>query len=375
MKSPEGQQNRTGQPAVSVRFEDVGKRYADGTMGADSVNLVCPAGKITVFVGPSGCGKTTSLRMINRMITPTSGRILIGQDDVSTMNESALRRDMGYVIQNAGLFPHRTILDNIATVPVLLGTSRREARVQAFGLMERVGLDPAMGKRYPYQLSGGQQQRVGVARALAANPPVLLMDEPFSAVDPVVRGELQSELLRLQQEIGKTIVFVTHDMDEAVRLADQIVVFQKGGTIAQVATPEVLLTAPASEFVRNFTGGDSGVKWLSLMPSSGIALSREGVVDISERATDPADWRLLTDGDQRVIGWLRPGSLPTSQDIIPCRRTFVFGIDNMRAALDSALLSPAGIAVAVDDSGKLLGLADLPSLEPAIRGQRSKIHV
>ncbi|MET4538570.1 osmoprotectant transport system ATP-binding protein [Arthrobacter bambusae] len=375
MKSPEEQQNRSGQPTVSVRFEDVSKRYADGTMGADSLELDCPAGKITVFVGPSGCGKTTSLRMINRMITPTSGRILIGRADVSTMNESALRREMGYVIQNAGLFPHRTILDNIATVPVLLGTSHREARVQALGLMERVGLDPAMGKRYPYQLSGGQQQRVGVARALAANPPVLLMDEPFSAVDPVVRGELQSELLRLQQEIGKTIVFVTHDMDEAVRLADQIVVFQKGGTIAQVAAPEVLLTAPASEFVRNFTGGDSGVKWLSLMPSSGIVLSLEAVVDVSESAAGSPSWRLLTDSDRGIVGWLRPGSSPRSLDVIPCRRTFTFGVDNMRAALDSALLSPAGLAAAVDASGNLLGLADLPSLEPAIRGQRSKIHV
>jgi osmoprotectant transport system ATP-binding protein len=377
MTSPETNSTPGGakRGPVSVRFENVSKQYPDGTVGVSSIDLVCPAGQITVFVGPSGCGKTTSLRMINRMISPSGGRILIGNEDVSAMNESALRREMGYVIQNAGLFPHRTILDNICTVPVLLGARRREARASALGLMERVGLDPKLGKKYPYQLSGGQQQRVGVARALAADPPVLLMDEPFSAIDPVVRAELQAELLRLQTDIGKTIVFVTHDMDEAVRIADQIVVFQKGGTIAQVASPEVLLTSPANDFVRDFIGGDSGVKWLSLMPTTGLVPSTELVSGAAGNSSDSTSWRLLVDSELKAKGWLKPGSTPASEDIVPCRRTFVPGRDNMRAALDSALLSPAGLAVAVDESGNVMGLVDFASLQPAISGHRSRSNV
>jgi len=188
----------------SVTFREATKRYPDGTVAVEHLDLECPAGQISVLVGPSGCGKTTSLRMVNRMVTPTSGQILLNKSDVAAMDAASLRRQMGYVIQNAGLFPHRTIEDNISTVPVLMGATRREARAAAAGLMERVGLDLGLARRYPYQLSGGQQQRVGVARALAADPPVLLMDEPFSAVDPLVRAELQRELLRLQGDLGKT---------------------------------------------------------------------------------------------------------------------------------------------------------------------------
>lgn len=207
-----------------IEFDSVTKRYPDGTVAVDAVDMRAETGEITVLVGPSGCGKTTSLRMVNRMVEPTSGRVLIDGRDVADTDAAQLRRGIGYVIQHAGLFPHRTVVDNIATVPYLLGWSRRAARRRAMELMERVGLDPDLARRYPAQLSGGQQQRVGVARALAADPPIMLMDEPFSAVDPIVRAGLQQELLRLQSELHKTIVFVTHDIEEALFLGDRVVV-------------------------------------------------------------------------------------------------------------------------------------------------------
>ena len=212
-----------------ITFDGVTKRYADGTVAVDDLSLEVPTGEITVFVGPSGCGKTTSLRMINRMIDATAGQILLDGVDVETIDPPTLRRGIGYVIQQAGLFPHRKIVDNVATVPYLLGWDKKKARARAMELLERVGLDLKMADRYPFQLSGGQQQRVGVARALAADPPVLLMDEPFSAVDPIVRASLQEELLRLQAELDKTIVFVTHDIDEAVKLGDRVAVLRVGG--------------------------------------------------------------------------------------------------------------------------------------------------
>jgi osmoprotectant transport system ATP-binding protein len=245
-----------------ISFNNVSKRYPDGTVAVHDLTFTFPEGEITVLVGPSGCGKTTTLRMINRMIEPTSGTIEIDGVDVTGKNPAELRRGIGYVIQQAGLFPHRTILDNIATVPYLLGWDKRRARARARELMDRVGLDENLAKRYPYQLSGGQQQRVGVARALAADPPVLLMDEPFSAVDPVVRTNLQDEFLRLQSELNKTIVFVTHDIDEAVKLGHHIAVFAKGGTVAQYAAPDELLARPEPGFVTDFLGGERGLKKL-----------------------------------------------------------------------------------------------------------------
>ncbi len=220
-----------------IRFDNVSKRYPDGTVAVDDLSLEAPTGKITVFVGPSGCGKTTSLRMINRMIDPTSGSIWIDDTNAADLPAHELRRKIGYVIQHAGLFPHRTIIDNIATVPYLLGQDKTKARQRAGELLERVGLPGHFAKRYPAQLSGGQQQRVGVARALAADPPVMLMDEPFSAVDPVVREQLQEQFLQLQGDLGKTIAFVTHDIDEAIKLGDQIAVMQVGGKLAQLASP------------------------------------------------------------------------------------------------------------------------------------------
>ncbi|KAB2342506.1 ATP-binding cassette domain-containing protein [Actinomadura rudentiformis] len=245
-----------------ITFEGVTKRYPDGTVAVDTLDLEIPAGRITVLVGPSGCGKTTSLRMINRMVDATEGVVAVDGKNVREIDPPTLRRGIGYVIQQAGLFPHRTIVDNIATVPFLLGWDKKKARARSHELMERVGLDPKLAKRYPAQLSGGQQQRVGVARALAADPPIMLMDEPFSAVDPIVRASLQDEFLRLQNDLEKTIVFVTHDIDEAIKLGHKIAVFQVGGKLAQYATPEEILDAPADDFVRDFLGGERGIKRL-----------------------------------------------------------------------------------------------------------------
>src|SRR3954464_7734068 len=271
-----------------IKFESVVKRYPDGTVAVDDLSLVAPSGQITVFVGPSGCGKTTSLRMINRMIEPTSGTIWIDDRDTSKGSSSDLRRGIGYVIQAAGLFPHRTVLDNVATVPLLLGQSKKDARARAGELLERVGLDPAFAKRYPAQLSGGQQQRVGVARALAADPPVMLMDEPFSAVDPVVRGQLQDEFLRLQGELGKTIVFVTHDIDEAVKLGDQVAVLRVGGNLAQLASPAELLTTPADDFVAGFVGRDRGYRALGFENAGQLPVTSEAVVSLGATPADAA---------------------------------------------------------------------------------------
>jgi osmoprotectant transport system ATP-binding protein len=348
-----------------ITFEHVTKRFPDGTVAVEDLDLTCPTGQITVFVGPSGCGKTTSLRMINRLVEPTSGRIAVDGEDVRTHDASELRRGMGYVIQQAGLFPHRTVLDNVATVPLLLGVRRAEARHRAAEQLDRVGLPAALRKRYPYQLSGGQQQRVGVARALAADPPIMLMDEPFSAVDPVVRGELQNEFLRLQDDIGKTIVFVTHDVDEAVKLGDQIAVFQTGGHLVQMDTPERLLAAPANEFVAGFLGGDRGIRRLTFLASDRVGLDD---ADVVERPVAPGvlaslrqsgrDWALLVDAARAPVGWVRTDvGTPADSDVRPVERTFNPAADSLRVALDSALLSPAGRAVAVDDDDRVVGTA------------------
>jgi osmoprotectant transport system ATP-binding protein len=256
-----------------ITFDEVTKAFAGGNVAVDNLSLELPTGQITVFVGPSGCGKTTSLRMINRTIEPTSGTISIDGEDVTKQDAALLRRRIGYVIQNAGLFPHRTIVDNVATVPLLNGVNKKQAREEAVGLLTRVGLDESMASRYPAQLSGGQQQRVGVARALAADPPVMLMDEPFSAVDPIVRDTLQQEFLRLQSELGKTIAFVTHDIDEAVKLGDNIAILRKGGHLAQFGSPQDILDSPADEFVADFVGRDRALKALTLKTLGELELS------------------------------------------------------------------------------------------------------
>ena len=237
-----------------IEFESVSKAYPGGTIAVSDFSLTVESHQTVVLVGSSGSGKTTLLRMVNRMVEPTSGRVLIDGGDVRDCDPVALRRSIGYVLQDGGLLPHRTVVDNVATVPVLNGTPKREARVAALGLLELVGLDPTIGGRYPDQLSGGQRQRVGVARALAADPNILLMDEPFGAVDPIVRRELQGELARLQAELGKTIVFVTHDIDEAFRLADVVVVLREHALVARAGAPAEILADPADDFVRDFIG-------------------------------------------------------------------------------------------------------------------------
>ena len=245
---------------MAIEFRSVTKRFGDGPAAVDDVTLEMPARKTTVLVGSSGCGKTTLLRMINRLIEPTSGDITIDGESIHAKDAVQLRRSIGYVLQNAGLLPHYTVADNIATVPVLTGQTKAAARRRALELMEVVGLDAAFADRYPAQLSGGQQQRVGVARALAADPNILLMDEPFGAVDPIVRKELQAEVIRLQRELDKTIVFVTHDIDEAFLLGDQVVILQKGAHIAQRGTPSEIIESPADDFVATFIGTDRGAR-------------------------------------------------------------------------------------------------------------------
>ncbi|MGA8847936.1 MAG: ATP-binding cassette domain-containing protein [Nocardioides sp.] len=256
-----------------IEFESVTKQFPDGTTAVSDFSLVLPSHKTTVFVGSSGCGKTTLLRMINRMIDPTSGRITIDGQDITDQDKVKLRRSIGYVLQASGLLPHRRVIDNVATVPLLNGTPKAVAREAALELLDKVGLDRSLAKRYPRQLSGGQQQRVGVARALASDPNILLMDEPFGAVDPIVRADLQAELNRLQADLGKTIVFVTHDIDEAFLLADQVVILKKGGLIAQAGTPAEILAHPADDFVASFIGADKGKRKLRVQrDADGIEL-------------------------------------------------------------------------------------------------------
>ncbi|TDE92728.1 ATP-binding cassette domain-containing protein [Occultella glacieicola] len=272
-----------------IEFRGVGKRFADGTDAVIDFSLVMPSHRVTVLVGSSGSGKTTILRMINRMVDATVGTVEIDGEDVATLEPVQLRRRIGYVMQSGGLLPHRRVLDNITTVPRLNGMGRAEADERGLSLMDTVGLDRTLARRYPHQLSGGQQQRVGVARGLAVDPNILLMDEPFGAVDPIVRADLQAELLRLQRDIGKTVVFVTHDIDEAFLLGDQVVILSTGGVIAQQGTPAEILANPASDFVADFVGADRGRRALRVVEQDG----RRVVVDGDGRAAgvltdDPA---------------------------------------------------------------------------------------
>jgi osmoprotectant transport system ATP-binding protein len=367
-----------------ITFEGVTKRYPDGTVAVDSLDLEIPGGKIAVLVGPSGCGKTTSLRMINRLVEPTSGRILLDGRDVQDANPSVLRRGIGYVIQQTGLFPHRTIEDNIATVPMLTGTDKRKARERARDLMQLVGLDAAtMAKRYPHQLSGGQQQRVGVARALAADPPVLLMDEPFSAVDPIVRASLQDELIRLQAELHKTVVLVTHDVEEAIKVGDLVAVFRPGGHLAQVASPERLLGAPADDYVRDFVGFDRGIRRLSFFPAADLGLADRTVLPAATKVSDAITtakqegepWLLVTSEQGVPLGWasladlegMRPASTLADVPLAQVGHTFRPDTDSLRAALDATILSRTERAVAVDAAGRVLGTTSYERLRDAIR--------
>ncbi len=292
-----------------IRLEGVGKTYPDGTVAVQELDLDVTAGEMVCLVGPSGCGKSTTLKMINRLIEPTAGRIWLNGRDVTDVDPVELRRGIGYVIQQIGLFPHQSIEQNVMTVPLLYGESKKIARERAHELLAMVGLDPAsQAKRYPHELSGGQRQRVGVARALAANPPVLLMDEPFGAVDPVVRGRLQDEFRRLQDELGKTVVLVTHDIDEAIRMGDRVAVFEIGGRLAQYATPSELLAHPANDQVADFVGS-GGLRTLSvtrlredhLEPLEGVATGDLGAAIDLDSSLEEALATLLRD-DKPMIG-------------------------------------------------------------------------
>ncbi len=347
-----------------INFQNVTKRYPDGTVAVDDLTLEVPEGTLTVFVGPSGCGKTTSMRMINRMIDPTSGTLTVDGNDVTKVDAVKLRLGIGYVIQSAGLMPHLRVVDNVATVPVLRGESRRSARKSAIGVMERVGLDPKLADRYPAQLSGGQQQRVGVARALAADPPILLMDEPFSAVDPVVREDLQAEILRLQSELRKTIVFVTHDIDEAVKLGDKVAVFGRGGVLQQYADPQFVLSNPANELVAAFVGNDRGYRGLQFFHATGLPLHEVRNApesDVDGLDLGPDDWVLITKADKTPYAWMNAEGVALHRkgnSLYDCTvggGSFFRPDGTLRLALDAALSSPTGLGVAVDEDGHLIG--------------------
>ncbi|MCZ4602399.1 ATP-binding cassette domain-containing protein [Streptomyces sp. Lzd4kr] len=350
-----------------IRFDSTTKGFPDGTVAVDNLSLEAPSGKISVLVGPSGCGKTTSLRMVNRMIEPTSGRVLLNGTDVASIAPAELRRGIGYVIQQGGLFPHRTVLDNIATVPLLLGRSKRQARQRAGELLELVGLPQTLADRYPAQLSGGQQQRVGVARALAADPPVMLMDEPFSAVDPVVREQLHNEFLRIQAELSKTIIFVTHDIDEAIKLGDKVAVMRVGGTLAQFTSPAELLSRPQDSFVAAFVGRDRGYRALAFAGAGSLPLTEEPTIRLGNplsKALDRAQdgWILVVDDSDAPLGWLAAGSSPhehegTSAESSMLNLGGTLGRQDgtLREALDAALSSPSGRGVIVDEDGRYAG--------------------
>jgi len=353
-----------------IEFESVGKTYRDGTAAVVDLTLTVPSDQITVIVGPSGCGKTTTLRMVNRMLEPTTGRITWDGTPLRSKRKTTLRRQMGYVIQSGGLFPHRTVLDNIGTVPSLLHWSKKKTEKRSLELLDSVGLERKLAERYPVQLSGGQQQRVGVARALAADPLVMLMDEPFSAVDPVVRSELHEFFLGLQRELSKTIIMITHDIDEAIKLGDRVAIMRVGGHLAQVGTPQQVLDEPADAFVEGFVGRDRGFRSLSFQPASVLNLDRVKVVRDVETASGPEPI-LVVDGDARPVGWAdseRPGQ------VFPLGATFSPETDSLRGALDSALTSPYGLAVAVTaDTRRYAGVVSADAILDKVRDLRTSI--
>jgi osmoprotectant transport system ATP-binding protein len=376
--------------AERVVFEHVTKRYPGtgaGNPGAvEDLSLEVPPGAVCVLVGPSGCGKTTSLKMVNRLIEPTSGRILIGDTDVARRDVIELRRGIGYVIQQVGLFPHQTVGENVATVPRLLGWDEARRRARADELLDLVGLDPGRyADRYPAALSGGERQRVGVARALAADPPVLLMDEPFGAVDPIVRERLQNELLRLQEQLAKTILFVTHDIDEAIKMGDLVAVMEVGGRLAQFATPSEILANPASDFVARFVGADRGLKRLALSRVGDVALQAvvtahlgENAADARRRAlADPFPYLLVVDEHDRPIGWLDQSSVPTSGTVEAGAVTPASPVfdrwTTLKDAFSMLLATDVQAGVVVGDCGEVRGLvtADMIAERMRIPGARA----
>ncbi|MPQ98166.1 ATP-binding cassette domain-containing protein [Modestobacter sp. I12A-02628] len=359
-------------------MQGVSKVYPDGTVGVQELDLTFAAGELTVLVGPSGCGKTTTMKMINRIIEPSTGRILLGEDDVTRVDPNLLRRRIGYVIQNVGLFPHQDVRANVGTVPRLLGWDKKRTRERVDELLAVVGLDPAtFGRRYPHQLSGGQRQRAGVARALAADPTVLLMDEPFSAVDPVVRERLQTEFLRIQDTVRKTIVFVTHDIEEAVRLGDRIAVMSEGGKVEQFASPAELLGRPASPFVADFVGSDRGLKRLAVTGIDAADLEHPPVVRVDDdlaaaRAAMQgagARWAVVLGPDDELHGWISQERAEGSGTVGAAGKRMEAWVPHdatLKTAFAQMLQLEAGW-VAVLDGSRFLGVLTPESLHAALR--------
>jgi osmoprotectant transport system ATP-binding protein len=353
--------------AAAIRLEGVTKTFPGASQPAvASLDLTVPEGGITVLVGPSGCGKTTTLKMINRLIEPSGGRLEVLGTEIRELPAHELRRQIGYVIQQIGLFPHKTIAENIATVPKLLGWDKARTRARVEELTELVGLDPEHLPRYPSSLSGGQQQRVGVARALAADPPILLMDEPYSAVDPIVRGRLQDELLALQDEVHKTIVVVTHDIDEAIKLGDQIAILEVGGVLEQVGPPEELLRAPANDFVAGFLGQERGLKRLGLLTVGDVELVEGPVVSVEAEADEArrvmaehgVDWVGVRD-HRRLLGWVAAENLNGSTRGRADLRAFAATVTpeaTLREALDVIVGARSRVARVQDDEKGYLGM-------------------
>ncbi|MCU1454044.1 MAG: ATP-binding cassette protein [Acidimicrobiales bacterium] len=363
---------------VAISLSGVTKRYAGAaTVAVEPLDLDVERGHVVVLIGPSGCGKTTTLRMINRLIEPTAGTITIDGTDIRDRPVTELRRGIGYVIQQVGLFPHRTIAQNIATVPTLLGWDKRKVRDRVDELADLVGLDPELLRRYPSELSGGQQQRVGVARALAADPPVLLMDEPFGAVDPIVRARLQAELLALQARVHKTIVLVTHDIDEAIALGDRVAVLNVGGVLEQYAAPDDLLAAPVNDFVGQFLGHERSIKRLSLARVANLALDGGLVADV-EAGIDAARavlakghgaWLGLIEGG-RFAGWVPVDEVEAAGSIAelePEPAAAVVRADStLREALEVILTSRSSTAVVVDEHGTFGGTVTLEAIREGL---------
>jgi osmoprotectant transport system ATP-binding protein len=368
----------------SILLDGVTKLYpGQKTPAVDGLTLEIPAGKIIMLVGPSGCGKTTTLKMINRLIEPTEGRIVLGDEDVTDIDGDALRRRIGYVIQAGGLFPHMTVAANISIVPKMLGWTKERTAARVDELLELVSLDPAEYRnRYPRELSGGQQQRIGVARALAADPPVLLMDEPFGAVDPITRQRLQDELLHIQEEVQKTMVIVTHDFDEAVKLGDWIVVFNEGARIVQYDTPERILAEPANEFVENFIGSGAGLKQLTLRRVGDVDLAPaitgtpgEPAADVLARIIEAGhNHAVIVDERSRPIQWLSRVQLKRLTTIASTRDEGIPVIGRtatLNDALDTMLVSSVGAALVTGRRDAFLGVINIETIMDAITAVRA----
>jgi osmoprotectant transport system ATP-binding protein len=377
--STEGSTTLTGITGANILLDHVTKRFPGQARPAvDGLTMEIPAGKIVMLVGPSGCGKTTTLKMINRLIEPSEGRIVVDGDDVTNMNGDTLRRGIGYVIQAGGLFPHMTVATNIGLVPKMLGWDKARIAARVDELLELVSLDPVLYRnRYPKELSGGQQQRVGVARALAADPPVLLMDEPFGAVDPITRLRLQDELLNIQEELQKTIVCVTHDFDEAVKLGDWIAIFNEGAQLEQYDTPERILGDPANEFVENFIGSGAGLKQLTLTRVAEVGFSEAVVGNPGERAADVLarltkaghGHAVIVDERHRPIQWLsrrKLGRLEVISDVPDPKLPVVGYHATLNDALDTMLVSSAGAALVTGRRDMFKGVIDVQTVMDAI---------